>query len=277
MHSNCSDGTDSPARIAELAAAAGLSGFSLTDHDTVKGLKEAAHRAAELGVEFMPGIELSAHTSAHTIHLLGYDFDPLNQQLHQVLETQQASRAKRNELLIERLNEVGCNITLDEVIAKTKGGSVGRPHFAAVLMDKGYVTSIDQAFVELLGDGKSAYIERRELQARDAIELIHASGGVAVWAHPLRNKKIDQALFDKTLHELRTFGLDGFECWYSRFSPNLRRSMAKTAHKFGMIATGGSDYHGLYKPDLSVGVGTGDLRIPDIVFTQLRERAQKFR
>jgi predicted metal-dependent phosphoesterase TrpH len=273
-HSDRSDGSDTPAQIVQLAAQANVRGLSLTDHDTVDGLTIAANTAEQLGVEFLPGIELSAHTHERTIHLLGYGFDPSNAELVAILESQQRSRLGRNTLLIEKLNALGYEITLDEVVAKTNGGSIGRPHFAAVLLEKSYVTSIDQAFLELLADGRPAYVERRELAASDAIALIHGAGGAAIWAHPSRTNIIDENRFRTELEELLAAGLDGFECWYSRYSPDLRRRMTRIARKYGVIATGGSDYHGSFKPDLSIGSGTGDLRIPFEVFEELRDRAR---
>ncbi len=259
-----------------LAADAGLRAISLTDHDTVDGLAVAAARAADLGLEFMPGIELSCHTGDHTIHLLGYDFDPSNAPLLKSLANQQRSRTERNTLLVERLGALGFMVTLEEIEAQANGGSVGRPHVAAVLIKHGYVNSIEQAFDELLAHGKPAYVERRELPARDAISLIHQAGGAAIWAHPTRTKNFDENRFQSTLEELIDAQLDGFECWYSRFTPDQRRQMTRIARKHGLVATGGSDYHGSYKPDLNVGTGTGDLQIPYEVFEELRERAKKF-
>jgi predicted metal-dependent phosphoesterase TrpH len=275
-HSDRSDGSDTPTQLVELAAAANVTALSLTDHDTVDGLPAAAQRAAELDIAFLPGIELSCHISDRTIHLLGYGFDAEHPELVATLTAQQNSRGERNTLLIERLVALGYEITLDEVVAKTDGGSIGRPHFASVLMDKGYVSSIDQAFTELLATGQPAYIERRELPARDAISLIHRCGGVAIWAHPTRNATIDEPRFRVALEELLEQKLDGFECWYSRFTPSQRRQMARIARNYGVIPTGGSDYHGSYKPDLSIGSGTGNLQIPFEVFEELRERTQKF-
>jgi len=143
-------------------------------------------------------------------------------------------------------------------------------------VDKGYVSSIDQAFADLLAADKPAYVERRELPAAEAISLIHRCGGVAIWAHPTRNASIDEQRFRNGLEELLAEGLDGFECWYSRFTPDQRRQMVRIARKYGVIPTGGSDYHGSYKPDLSIGSGTGDLQIPFEVFEELRERTRKF-
>jgi predicted metal-dependent phosphoesterase TrpH len=273
-HSERSDGSDTPAQVVELAAQANVQGLSLTDHDTIDGLETAALRATELGVEFLTGIELSVHTSRRTIHLLGYGFDPAHAELVVTLQNQQRSRLARNTQLIEKLVALGYEISLDEVVAKTDGGSVGRPHFASVLLDKGYVDSIDHAFTELLADGCPAYVERRELAASDAIALIHRAGGAAIWAHPTRNSSIDENHFRTELEELLEVGLDGFECWYSRFTPELRRRMVRIARKYGVVPTGGSDYHGSYKPDLSIGRGTGDLQIPFEVFDELRDRAR---
>ena len=275
-HSICSDGSDSPVELIDLAAAAGLRAISLTDHDTVTGLAAAAARAAELDIEFMPGIELSCHTGDRTIHLLGYNFDTTNLALVASLANQQRSRTERNTLLVERLAALGYFVTLEEIEAHANGGTVGRPHVAAVLMKHGYVNSIEHAFDELLAQGKPAYVERRELPASDAISLIHEAGGAAIWAHPTRSKAFDENHFRSTLDELVDSKLDGFECWYSRFTPDHRRQMARIARKYELIATGGSDYHGAYKPDLNVGTGTGDLHIPYEVFEELRQRSEKF-
>lgn len=274
-HSDRSDGSDTPVQVVELAAAANVTGLSLTDHDTIDGLHAAAQRAAELDVQFLPGIELSVHTPQRTIHLLGYGFDPSHPELVETLASQQQSRFQRNTLLIEQLVALGYEIRLEEVVAKTDGGSVGRPHFAAVLMEKGFVSSIDEAFTELLAEGKPAYVERREFAASDAIALLHRAGGVAIWAHPTRFAAIDEPRFRTELEELLAVDLDGFECWYSRFTPDLRRRMVRIARQYGVIPTGGSDYHGSYKPDLSIGSGTGDLQIPLEVFEELRNRTQK--
>lgn len=223
----------------------------------------------------MSGIELSAHISNRTIHILGYGFVPADSELQDTLASQQESRIARNQILVDRLVELGFHLTLEEVLVQANGATVGRPHFAAVLKSKGYVESIAQAFDDLLGDGKPAYVERRELAASDAISVIHRAGGVAIWAHPTRFAQIDETRFHAELEELRANGIDGFECWYSRFTPEQRRRMARIARKYDLIASGGSDYHGSYKPDLSVGSGTGDLQIPDEVFSQLRERMSK--
>jgi predicted metal-dependent phosphoesterase TrpH len=273
-HSSHSDGSDSPEHVVELAAAAGVSVLSLTDHDTTAGLAAATARAADLEITFVPGIELSCHTSDRTVHLLGYGFDPNDLSLGELLRGQISARNERNSQLVERLNDLGYEISMEEVLSFTDGGTVGRPHVARALVERRYVSSIEAAFEELLADDRPAYIDRRELSAVDAITAVHAAGGVTAWAHPARmaTSAFDERQLQPALDELIEAGLDAIESWYSTYDPDRRRAMVRLARRNDLLPTGGSDYHGTYKPDLAVGIGRGDLQVPNDVWDELQSR-----
>ena len=272
-HSVLSDGSDPPGRIPELAAAAGCRAVALTDHDRLDGLAAASARAAELGVELVPGCEISCEAGLPgSMHVLVYFVadgeGPLQDELAGLLR----AREERNAVLAERLAALGLPVTLAEMEEEAGEGSVGRPHVAAILVRKGVVGSIQEAFDVWLGKGTPAYVEKRRLTPAEAISLARASGGVAALAHPL-SLGLDLAALDGTVAELAALGLAGLESVYGRYAPDERTALMAMAGRHGLVATGGSDYHGTYKPDLAVGVGQGDLAVDDAVLDALRARA----
>jgi predicted metal-dependent phosphoesterase TrpH len=272
VHSDRSDGSDSPERLVELAAQSALRAFALTDHDTQTGVHLAMAHGHRLGIEVVPGVELSCTTSERTIHVLGYFIHPEEADFAKLLEDQRVLRNSRNVRLAERLINIGINISLEEAHAVAGNESTGRPHFAAVLVRKGYARSIDEAFATYLAEGRPAYVHRNELCVTDAVKAIHAAGGVAVWAHPFRRGEDRYDDIRQDLEEIVDAGIDGIEAWYSRYPPNIRRHLVRLARRNGVVPSGGSDYHGSYKPDLSIGTGAGDLQIQDEVLDELRER-----
>ena len=163
------------------------------------------------------------------------------------------------------------DVTVEEILAEAGTGSVGRPHIAGVLLRKGYVASIQEAFDVWLAQGRPAYFDRERLTPGEAISLAHASGAVAVLAHPT-SLRLDPDGLDEFLEELAGLGLDGIECEYGRFKPEERAGYRALAARFGLCATGGSDYHGTYKPDLALGTGLGDLRVPEELLDELEGR-----
>jgi 3',5'-nucleoside bisphosphate phosphatase len=267
-HSTVSDGSDSPARVAELAATAGLTAFALTDHDRLDGLAAAGTRAAELGVELVPGCELSCEHTA-TLHVLVYDVEPGEGPLQDELLELQAARDARNEGMAARLAELGLPVTREEMEAEAGGIGVGRPHVAAILVRKGVVGSVQEAFDTWLGKGRPAYVEKERLAPADALRLARASGGRPVLAHPL-SLNLDPPALRRTVEELAGLGLVGIEAVYGRYSPDERAGLVALAVETGLVATGGSDHHGTYKPDLTVGTGRGDLAVPDEALERLR-------
>lgn len=275
-HSNASDGSDTPARLLALAAEAGLSALALTDHDTIEGLAEAQAAADRHGVRLVPGCELSCVMATGTMHLLVYFLPDSSGPLQDRLAALQAGRLTRNARIAATLTGHGLPVTEEEIMTEAGAGSVGRPHIAAVLLRKGYVNSIQEAFDQWLAYGKPAYFAREQLTAADAISLAHASGAVAVLAHPttlgLESASSATGALEAFVGELATLGLDGVECEYGRYTPEQRAAFRAMAQRHGLCVTGGSDYHGTYKPDLAIGTGTGDLAVPDELLTQLEAR-----
>lgn len=270
-HSTMSDGSDRPAAVVEAAERAGCSAVALTDHDTLDGLHEASDRANTLGVELVPGCELSCVFGPGTMHLLVYFVEPGHGPLQDELAILQRVRQERNLRLIERLNSIGLAVSYDEVSDEAGGVGIGRPHVAAVLVRKHYASSVQDAFGRYLAKGKPGYVEKERLEPERALSLVAASGGVSVLAHPW-SMGLDHRGTARVIRDLRGAGLAGIEARYGRYSREQRLWLTELAERLDLVATGGSDYHGSYKPDLAVGVGTGDLDVPDEVLKKLSAR-----
>ena len=265
-HSSVSDGSDRPERVAELAAAAGCSAFALTDHDRLDGLAAAGVRAAELGVRLVPGCEVSCRWALGSFHLLAYFVEPGDGPFQDELVEIQRAREERNMRMAEVLG-----LDYDELLAEAGGSGAGRPHAAALLVRQGRATSLADAFERHLGRGMLGDVGRRRTEPARAVDLIRASGGAAVLAHPL-SMGLKRAALDSAVAELADLGLSGVEAHYGRYDADQRTALAVLAAANGLVATGGSDHHGTYKPDLAVGVGTGDLAVPDHVLADLEAR-----
>ena len=270
-HSTVSDGSDPPARIAELAAEAGCRAVALTDHDRLDGLPPARARAAELGVELVPGCEVSCEFEPGTMHVLTYFVDEGDGPLQAELARLQRIRAERNRRLAERLAGLGLPVTLNEMERVAGGEGVGRPHAAAVLVEKGVVGSVQEAFDRWLAKGRPGYVGKERLTPEVAVQVTRAAGGVAVLAHPF-SLGLDPAGLEQTVAGLAELGLGGVEAVYGRYEPDERRALTELARRHGLAVTGGSDHHGTFKPDLSVGVGRGDLEVPDDLLDDLAAR-----
>ena len=272
-HSTVSDGSDPPERIPELAALVGCSAVALTDHDSLAGLPAARRRAEELGVDLIPGCEISCRPVGNGgMHVLVYfvedDGGPLAEELVRLRD----DRHQRNVALADRMAEIGLPVTYQEVVDIAGGeDGVGRPHFATALVRHGVVGSIQEAFDQYLGNGGPAYVPKSRLDAIDVARLARASGGVAVLAHPY-SLGLEPAELAQTVGELAEHGFAGIEAIYGRYSPRQRQDLVTLADRFDLVATGGSDHHGTIKPDLTVGTGTGDLKVPDRVLERLAAR-----
>jgi predicted metal-dependent phosphoesterase TrpH len=271
MHTNHSDGTLSPVELARLAKEQNLDAVALTDHDTVTGLAELVEEVNKLGIEAIPGVELSAKFSPGTLHILGYGFDP-NGPIRQKLEEFQKARAERNPQILAKLAELGMPLTIDEV-KKLSGAKnqIGRPHIAKALEAKGYA-SYEEAFDKYLTKGGPAYINKAGWSAQECIDLIHESGGVAVIAHPIQMKLQGMELRTK-LKELADMGMDGIEVVHPDHKPEDQAFFAILAEEFGLLPTGGSDFHGAHKPGIQLGQG----RPPYTYLEALRERMKYWR
>ncbi len=266
-HTNESDGTCSPAELIAQAESAGVTTLGITDHDTFAGFDAARESARKAGVELVCGIELSTKLHGHSVHLLGYFLgsDALDQFRGWVLDLQ-ASRRERNVRLARRLQELGFDITLEEAEARGRG-MTGRPHFAQIMLEKGYVTNIRQAFDDYLDESAKGYVYRREPQFAEGVAKIREAGGIASLAHPVRVKGDVPAL----MPELCDAGLNAIEAYHSDHCPADTQLYLDLAGRYGLRVTGGSDFHGEVKPGVSLGTGCdGNLRIPADLLDQLR-------
>jgi predicted metal-dependent phosphoesterase TrpH len=272
-HTIYSDGSEHPRQLINMAHAAGACAVAVTDHDTVGGLQEARTAANDLAMEFINGIEISAEYSPGTMHILGYYIDDTSDLLNATLTELRMARDRRNPQIAARLQSLGFDISYEEVAKLAGNEVVGRPHFARVLVEKGCAESIQEAFNRFLAKGAAAYVEKRRLSPAESIDLIHKAGGAAVLAHPYQLKLAALADVEALLVELASMGLDGVEAIYSRHKPAERQAYAEMAERLGLIVTGGSDFHGTYKPDISIVKGTGDLQVPHSLLDAVRERA----
>lgn len=261
LHSTFSDGTEEPEAIVESAADAGLKAIALTDHDNLNGIARARQAADTLGVELISGTELSVGWGDAAMHLLVYFLEPENGPLQDKLAEVQHGRATRNDRIVGRLQELGMDITFAEISEEAGGTGIGRPHFAAVMVRKGYAADIGDAFDRYLATGRPAYMPRQRLAAVEAIELARASNAVPVIAHP-HTLGVGADDYQTAFQGLAEAGLGGIEAYYAEYDPALRGHIAGLCSQLGIAATGGSDYHGTYKPSLSIGTGKGDLSVP---------------
>src|SRR4051812_26524689 len=248
-HSTASDGTFAPAAVVRLAKEAELVGLALTDHDTIGGLAEAAGEAAKLGIAFLAGIEISAVPPIEngTLHILGYGIDPQNPVLTNMARQLIEARDNRNPRIITKLRELGIDITMEEALAQAQGGVLGRPHIAALLLKKGVVKSIKQAFDEYLGQGGKAYFDKERLAPGDAIGRIKSAGGVPVLAHPVQLRTTNDAELERTIKDLVDLGLEGIEVIHSAHGPAEVERYDRLAGRYNLARSGGSDFHGTNK------------------------------
>jgi 3',5'-nucleoside bisphosphate phosphatase len=274
-HSTASDGTFAPADVVRLAKEAGLVGLALTDHDTIAGLSEASAAATEAGIDFLPGIEISCEVpKPATMHMLGYGVDIHSQPLKELTSQLMAGRDDRNPRIIRRLNELNVAITMEEVEQQAGGDVVGRPHIAAVMLKKGYVSSIKQAFDKYLATGGLAYFDRDRPTPKRGIELIRQAGGLPVLAHPVQLRTENDAQLERTVKDLADLGLAGIEVIHSDHDAAWFERCTRLADRFGLLKTGGSDFHGTNKKDVRLGVANGR-RVPREYLDRLREQLKK--
>ena len=272
-HSSYSDGSDTPNELFENASRLRISALALTDHDTLAGISEARAASNATGIELIPGTELSLDYSKGGMHLIVLWLEPGRGPLQDRLAGLEEGRTGRNARIVERLNELGLTMDLDEVLAEGGSGTVGRPHIAAVMMRRGHVESMEQAFDQYLSTGRPAYVSRDQLSPREAIQLARASGGVPVLAHPHTLAIENRFEMADLLHELVAYGLIGIECHYGSYPADGRAGMVALAKRFGLLPSGGSDYHGTYKADVPLGIGRAGIAVPDDILDDLRHFA----
>lgn len=274
LHTTHSDGSFTPAEIIDLAQKAGVTALAITDHDITTGVSEAAEAGRDRGIEVIPGIEISSTFGNSELHILGYFLDCRDEKLNERLATLRESRHRRNPKIIERLQAAGIDISYDEVRALAGTDSVGRPHIARILMEKKVVASAKEAFDQWLAEGRPAYVPRDLPTPAEAIQWIKAAKGLPVLAHPTWVKTTEGTLTD-LVRGLKSDGLDGVEVHYSTHTARQTRDYLALAKQLDLLITGGSDFHGLTKPDICVGTGKGTLHIPVSLLGKLKDAAAR--
>jgi predicted metal-dependent phosphoesterase TrpH len=275
LHTTASDGTMSPAELVRYAQKKGLRAIAITDHDTIEGLPEGIQEGNKVGLEVIPGVELSADAATGTMHLLGYYIDPACSELAGKLRVLQQARMERNLAIVEKLRGLGMPIELSEVKAAPEHGQIGRPHFAYTMVQKGYAQNIQDAFDRYLGKGRPAYVEKFRFSPAEAMDFIRKAGGITVLAHPFTLKQAEPQDFEALIRELKEKGLDGIEVYYPEHSDGQKRLYRDMAQKYGLVISAGSDFHGLNKDEADLGEGYGDRKLTYSLVEALKARREQ--
>lgn len=262
LHTHFSDGTFSPEELAGHARAKGLDAVALTDHDTLDGCERMAVACAAQGLEFIPGAELTADIDGAEVHILGYWLDSGSDRLRSELKRFQDVRQRRIEEMVHRLNASGVPLRIEDVRAIANCASPGRPHLARALVEAGHAADYDQAFDRYLKKNRVGWVPKARMTAAEAVQLIHEAGGVAVLAHPALYKN------DGLIPKAVAAGIDGIECWHTRHTQSAANGYQRMATEFGLVATGGSDCHGMAKGHPLIGA----VRLPYPQVESLRNR-----
>jgi 3',5'-nucleoside bisphosphate phosphatase len=274
IHSTASDGTLSPADLIALALRLRLGAISITDHDSIAGCREALLNGIPEQLGFLTGVEISAepppsYPGAGSIHILGYGMRLDDPDLNRTLENLQDARTDRNPQIIARLNKLGIAILLEEVEREAGGGQPGRPHIANLLIKKGIVKTMDEAFDRYLGNGKPAYVDKFRIETSQAIELINTAGGIPVLAHPCLLEPENDQQIEEVLQEMMSMGLKGLEVYFSEHTPEQTLQYAELSKRYDLLMTGGTDFHGDIQPAIQMGIGKGNLHVPYELYEKL--------
>lgn len=268
-HTTASDGTLNPADLVREAASIGLWAVAITDHDTVGGLSQALQAGRETGVEVIPGCELSIDFPTGQMHILGLFLPDPPTGLKATLQDLQDRRNNRNDRILARLREAGVDVDLQEIQELAGEASIGRPHIARVLLQKGVVESIDQAFREYIGPGGAAYIPKDKLEPEKAIRILKQEGATVILAHPY-SLELDTPELRELLSRLKEQGLDGMEALYTDHTPEQTRTYLQLCQEYDLLVSGGSDFHGSVKEGVELGTGRGNLDLPYSLVRRMR-------
>lgn len=269
-HSTESDGTLTPEELMKHAKERGLSAIALTDHDAISGINKARPVADALGLDFVPGVELSTDYQGQEVHILGYYIDTEQPDFLKQLKEFVDTREKRNEKMAALLKQEGFDITIDALTAENPDSVITRAHFARYLVEHGFVKDRETVFDKYLGDGCKCYVPREKITPFEAIRLIQLGGGLAFFAHPvLCHMNHDRLRF--FIKSLKEAGLSGLEAIYSMNAPGDERNLMRLAEEFDLLISGGSDFHGANKPQIQLGTGKGNLRIPYEILERIKK------
>ena len=266
-HSNRSDGTLAPAEVMRLAASRDLAGVALTDHDTFDGLAEAATEAEGIGLELVPGIEFSAEYDGASLHILGYWVDPADPAIDAELLRLTATRFRRGEMIVEKLRELGFDVTVERVLELAGGEAIARPHIAEAMVEAGIVADEQEAFDRYISDDGLAYVPKHALQPSEALRLIGQAGGVCVLAHPAMWRGTD-TVPDTLIEEMAEGGMVGLEVFHPDHDDEMRAKYAALAARLDLVPTASSDCHGE-----RYGYRMGQERTDGETFAELKRRA----
>jgi predicted metal-dependent phosphoesterase TrpH len=274
IHSTASDGTLTPSEILAQAQNLHLGAIAITDHDTLDGSKDALSFGIPPSVKFLTGVEICSEpppsfSSTGSFHILGYAVDVDHPNLNHTLSMLRDSRKRRNPQILELLSRFGIEIALDEVRNLAGNSQLGRPHIAQLMVEKGYVQSIDAAFDEYLGNGKPAYVDRFRFECEETIKAILNARGIPVLAHPFLLGIKENNIFEDLISVLTEMGLKGIEVYYPEHTKNLIEYYSWIASRYNLLITGGTDFHGDIKPEIKMGVGKGDFFVPYELYEKL--------
>lgn len=273
VHSNKSDGSFTPSELVDYAVEKGLHAFALTDHDTTEGLDEAIAAATGKEIEVIPGIEFSTEYEGKDIHIVGLYIDHKSEVFSKQIQAFVDSRTLRNRKMCANLQSAGIDISYEKLLAAFPGAVITRAHYAKYLLDHGAVNSMPEAFDKYLGDHTRYFVPREKVTPMQAVKLILDAGGIPVLAHPTLYHMSDKRL-ELLLYRLKEAGLAAMECIYSTYTPSEERQMKKLADKYGLLPSGGSDFHGTTKPKLDLAVGYGNLTVSEEILTNLKKWLQ---
>ncbi|MFZ5573279.1 MAG: PHP domain-containing protein [Thermodesulfobacteriota bacterium] len=275
LHSTASDGTFTPLQLIRRAEQLGLGAIAITDHDAIEGCREAFRHAPLPRLKLLSGVEISTEPPAllphkGSLHILGYGFRLEDAALNTALSTLQEARKNRNPEILSRLKKIGIHLSMEEVRLETGDGQLGRPHIARLMVAKGIVATIDEAFDRYLGKGKPGYVDKYRIPCADAIRIIRDAGGIAVLAHPglLKTEPAGNEM-EILIDQLTAWGLEGLEVYYPAHSPMHTDTFIALAERHGLLLTGGSDFHGALQDDIDMGTGDGTLNVPFELYEKL--------
>jgi len=266
IHTNCSDGLLSPEQVVEIAKKKDIAAISITDHDTTNGIQPALKEGSKLGVEVIPGIELSVnskYSSEGELHILGYFIDWENIEFQKKISIFREARIERAYKIIEKFKQININIDKEKLFNMSSSSSIGRLHFARILVEERYVKNIYEAFNKFLSFGKPAYVAKLRFEPEEAINLITKVGGIPILAHPYYSN-FNTSTMISTLVDM---GLQGIEVWHSKQPKNISENLLRIANKFNILAIGGSDYHGVDNESHNL----GSPKIPYSILLKLKK------
>jgi predicted metal-dependent phosphoesterase TrpH len=268
LHTTASDGRLSPQEMVLKASQLGLDVIAITDHDSVEGIPSALEAAKNFPrLLVIPGIEINTYMPQGEVHILGYFIDYLDPEFNHALEELRNSRYERGRKMVAKLADLGIDIDWERVLALASGGTIGRPHIAQAMLERGYITSLSEAFTKYIGNGGIAYVERKKLTPSEAVELVVRANGLPFLAHPADIENLDPFIY-----QLKQAGMAGLEVYYPKYSQNKIARLEALAHKYGLITSGGSDYHGL---DNTIGSDMGSVDLPQEAIEQFISLAEQ--